>query len=220
MTIINSSHASIDTVAPALNIGEIQLSADRRASKGQTLTDAERIRRVVLPANVWGNLAATIDGVPSMGLTEVLRKALQEIGSARLRDTLTEDPMLRSVPLKDYSVSALLAWNADTAASRGSITFTRDDVEAWYPTSFLYKRMTEKGAQWAEFVGKRLATLAAKNHGLKKPEEADKLVALLEDDAIADNSAPVVAELVQRLVHISKALAAKTADTAISLDDL
>lgn len=219
MTLINNSITAaitIDTVTPTLKLGEIQLSADRRAGKGQTqLSDAERIRRAVLPAGHWGELAGTISGTPSQGLTDVLREALKAIGSARLRDTLAEEPMARTVALADYTVAALLSWNAETASSRGSITFTREQVEEWFPSSAVCAVMTAKGAQWVDFLLKRLATLAAKNHGLKKPEDADKLIALLSDDA----DSAIGSELIQRLSHISKSLTTRTAD-ALSLDDL
>lgn len=217
MTIINNTSATIDTVVPELKIGEIQLSADRRSSRTskEKLTDSQRIRRVVLPANHWGEISAHHNGTPAQGLTDILRNALRDIGSARLRDTLAESPMLTTVSLSDYTVTSLLSWNAETAASRGSITFTREQVEEWYPTSAIYKLMEEKGAQWQEFLGKRLATLAAKNHGLKKAEDADKLVTLLADDA--DSS--IGSELIQRLSHISKSMSQRVEET-LSLDDL
>lgn len=215
MTILNEKLATIDTTTTELKLGEILISADRRASKGEKLDDSQRIRRVILPANHWGEIAGTLSGTPMQGLTDVLREALKGIASARLRDTLAESPMQRTVELSHYSVAALLSWNQETASSRGSITFTREQVEEWYPTSKICEAMTSKGEQWKEFVGKRLATLAAKNHGLKKSEEADKLLVLLENDA----DSAIGAELIQRLTHISKSLTARTAD-ALSLDDL
>lgn len=216
MTILNSKEATIDTTTTELSLGQILVSADRRGSKEKPLTDAERLRRVVLPAGHWGELSAAADGTASQGLTDLLRSALREIANARLKDTLSENPHQRTVALSDYTVGALLAWNSDTAATRGSITFTREQVEEWFPTSKLYQQMQQKGAQFVDFVGKRLATLAAKNHGLKKPEDADKLVTLLSEDA----TSAIGSELIQRLAHISKSLSQRTADTAISLDDL
>lgn len=215
MSIINTKEATIDTTSAELSIGQISLSADKRGTKEKPLTDAERIRRVVLPAGHWGELSATADGTPSQGLTDILRNALRDIGSARLKDTLAENPLARTVALSDYSVGALLAWNSDTASSRGSITFTREQVEEWFTSSAIHAAMQVRGAQWVDFVGKRLAALAAKNHGLKKPEDADKLVVLLAEDA----SSSIGSELIQRLSHISKSLQQRTAD-ALSLDDL
>ena len=215
MSIINTKEATIDTVSPELKLGEIMVSADRRSSKEKPLTDAERIRRVVLPAGIWGELSASTDGTPMQGLTDVLRQALRDIANARLKDTLAEQPLQRTVALADYTVGALLAWNADTASSRGSITFTREQVEEWFPTSALFAAMAKKGQQYVDFIGKRLATLAAKNHGLKEAKDADKLMVLLADDA---NSA-IGSELIQRLGHISKSLTARTVDN-LSLDDL
>ena len=220
MTVINNSSTTlltIDTTTPTLSIGEVQLSADRRSlDKSKPLSDAERIRRVVLPANHWGNLAATDNGTPSQGLTDILQTALRTLASSRLRDTLTENPLARTVPLADYTITSLLSWSADTASSRGALTFDREQVEAWYPTSRIHAAMSTKGTQWVEFMGNRLGALAAKNHGLKQEADALKLVSLLEADA-AD---PLGSELIQRLSHIAKSLAARKADTVLSLDDL
>jgi hypothetical protein len=213
MASINNTEFTIDTVTPSLSIGQIQVSADKR---GKELTDSERIRRVVLPATHWGTLTATIDGSPSVGLTDVLVTGLKTIANARLRDFLQENPLARTVAAADYTVAALLAWSNDTASTRGSITFEREQVESWFPTSKLFTTMNAKGKQFADFVGGRLATLAAKNHGIKKAEDADKLITLLADDA----ATPLASELIQRLSHISKTLQAKTVQTAISMDDL
>jgi hypothetical protein len=213
MSLINQTEITIDTVTPALTLGQIQISADKR---GKELTDAERIRRVVLPANHWGNLTATKDGETVQGLTDVLTNGLRTIANSRLRDFLSENPMARTVAASDYSIASLLAWSSDTASTRGSITFEREQVEQWFPTSRLYRAMAAKGKQFQEFVGNRLATLAAKNHGLKKEEDAYKLMALLSEDS----ESPLAIELIQRLEHIAKSLAARTSAATVSMDDL
>ena len=216
MELNNNTEVTIDTVTPELKIGEIQLSADRRSSKETPLSDAERIRRVVIPANYWGELSASANGTANSGLRDILINGLRAIGSARLKDVLTENPLQRTVKLSDYSVTNLLAWSEETAASRGSLTFDREQVEAWFPSTHLHQQMKEKGEQYITFMSNRLAALAAKNHGLKKPEEADKLITLLASDT--ENG--ICSDLIQRLAHISKSLAARTNDSAISLDDL
>ena len=148
MTIINETNVAIETVVPSLKLGEIQISADRRSTKEKPLTDAERIRRAVLPANHWGELAATLNGERTQGLTDILREALKQLAADRLRDALAADPMLRTVPLADYSVSALLTWSTETAASRGSITFTRDEATNWFAKSATAAAMlTKHGAK-------------------------------------------------------------------------
>lgn len=212
-----NNELQIHTVPPMnLKIGEISVSADRRAQKGQELSDAERIRRIILPANLWGSLSATMNLQPSQALTDILLKGLREIAADRLRDTLTETPMRRTVPLTDYTVSALLAWSNDTAASRGSITFSREQVEQWFPTSALFTNLAPKGKQITDYVGQRLATLAAKNHGIKESKDANKLITLLADDA--DN--PLACDLITRLGNIAKNLDAKNAAPSLTLDDL
>lgn len=202
----------VHTVAPALKMGEIPLSADRR---GKTLKDSERIRRVVLPVDYWGTLAGASNGTHYQGLTDLLRSALRQLGSDRLRDSLDTDTLLRAVPASDYSVAALLAWSEETAASRGSLVVGKDQILEWLPTSKVLAAMKAKSDRHAATITERLALLGVKNHGLKKPEEADKLAVLLADDAETE----VGAALIGRLAHISKALAAKTAD-ALSVEDL
>lgn len=227
MTILNNQQATIDTVVPALKLGEIQISADRRSTEKQKLSDAERIRRVVLPANHWPETAATINGERNQSLTDILRSALVSIASDRLKDILATDPMTRVVSLADFTISALLTWNADTASSRGSITFTRDQVEAWFPGSAtaasLKTRAAAAGKPTAavlDFAGKRFATLAAKNHGLKDVADAEKLAAVIDPADLEGEHASLVTEILGRLEHIKKSMQARAATESISMDDL
>ncbi len=230
MTTINNISITIDTTVPTLSIGQVQLSADRRSTKEKPLTDAERIRRAVLPANHWGELTASLNGDKSQSLTDVLRIALVAIASDRLRDTLAAEPMQRTIALADYTVPALLAWNAETASGRGSITFTREQIETWFDASVTRASLINKWADTgktdaaiatlAAFVRNRFAATAAKNHGLKDAADADKLTALLDARDLDGKEAALMTELVGRLQHISKALTAKAAEATISMDDL
>ena len=228
MTIINNNLVTIDTVVPALSIGHIQLSADRRSTGTTKLTDAQRIRRVVLPNNHWGDFTASLNGAMSQGLTDILRGALVTIGSDRLRDTLTSTPDAKTVELTDFTVSALLTWNNETASGRGSITFTREQVEAWIATSHTMAAFKLKHAdkpqlpQLVALLTTRFATLAAKNHGLKEPSDVAKLMALIDSqDLEGDNAnAALATEIITRLDHISKTLTAKQAEATVSMDDL
>jgi len=221
--IINNSSVPVQAVVPTISIGEVQLSADKRSSDTKKLTDAERIRRIVLPANHWGELAASINNERSQALTDVLREALKRIGSERLKDALAENPMLSSVQLADYSVSALLTWSSETSTSRGSITFTREQAEAWFDASATKRELANKHqanpklAAILSMVRNRFGSLAAKNHGLKDETDATKLLALI---AAADETNPLTTEIAGRLAHIIKALAAKAAEDSISLSDI
>lgn len=225
--IINDNKLPVQTVAPTLSIGEVMIQADRRSTDKEKLTDAERIRRVVLPAGHWGTLTGSKDGVASQSLTDVLREALREIGNKRLKDALNEAPMLREVALADYTVAELLKWSEDTATSRGSLTFTRDEAIAWYDASETRK------AQIAKYVAagndekmvaaklaltkQRFATLAAKNHGMKLSLDAATLMALIVP---ADIESGTGLELVGRLQHVIKILQADEAENKISMSDL
>jgi hypothetical protein len=226
MTTINNTSITIDTTVPTLSIGQIQLSADRRSTKEAPLTDAQRIRRAVIPANHWGAISADLNGVANQSLTDILRGALQAIGSDYLRDCLTSDPMMRELPLSALTVQALLQWNAETSTSRGSITFTREQVEAWFKSSFTKGALEAKHAGNAKLpamlslLATRFATLAAKNHGLKEPSDCDKLIALIDPQELEGSSASLVTEIMGRLDHIKKQLASKAAEATVSMDDL
>jgi hypothetical protein len=230
MTIVNSNKATIDTVLPTLALGQIQISAHRRSTKEKPLTDAERIRCVVLPAGHWGELGATLNSEKNQSLTDILRNALVSIAGDRLRDTLAAEPMQRMVELADYSVPALLSWNSETASGRGSITFTREQVETWFDSS---TTSTELAAKWAAagktaeqvatlaaFVKNRFATLAAKNHGLKEATDCDKLTSLISAADLDGTSASLMVEVMGRLDHIRKQLVAKAAEATVSMSDL
>lgn len=224
MSILNNKQVTIDTTVPSLSIGQIQISADRRSTTTNKLTDAQRIRRVVLPVGFWGELQGSINGASSVSLTDLLREKLVEVAGARLRDVLAENPLVTMVELEQFSVVNLLAWNGEAAASRGSLTFSREQVEGWFDSSATLAGLKAKHAanpklvQLLELVRNRFATLAAKNHGLKEESEVDKLLSLI-DAADAENS--LVVEIVGRLEHVRKAIISKkTADTVVSMDDL
>ena len=226
MTTIDAKLVTIDTTVPTMQIGQIQLSADRRSTKEAPLQDHERIRRAVIPAGHWGSISADLNGSANQSLTDILRTALQAIGSDYLRDCLTSDPMLKTLPLDALTVPALLAWNSETSTSRGSITFTREQVETWFKTSFTKGALEVRHANKPNlatllgYVQTRFATLAAKNHGLKEPSDADKLMALIDPQELEGSSASLVTEIMGRLDHIKKQLAAKAAEATISMDDL
>lgn len=222
---ISSTQILIETVVPTLKLGEIQISADRRSTKEKPLTDAERIRRAVLPGTVWGEISATLNSERSQGLTDILREALKSIASDRLRDTLAENPIATTIELKDYSVAALLTWSSETASSRGSITFTRDAAVEWFKTSataaaMLEKHGATKGAAVIQMLTNRFGALAAKNHGLREESEALKLTSIISPADLEGTSAALVADIIGRLDSITKQLRAKAAEATVSMDDI
>jgi len=232
MTVINTNEVTVDTVATAAKIGEIIVSADKRSTTETPLTDAQRIRRVILPVGHWGNLTAGVADLEGtykkvQGLTDILTNGLRSIANSYLKETLAENEGIRTVSLADFTVASLLAWSSETAASRGALTVSKEEIEKWFLTSKLFGVMAArgiaegKGTAYTEFMGKRLSALAAKNHGIKDEAACAKLVVLLEAD-IATPGDSIATELVGRLAHISKTFAARTKEsaTAITMDNL
>lgn len=217
---------NVSSVVPSFNLGEIMISADRRSTKEQKLSDAERIRRVVLPANHWGSIEATINLQKSLDLTSILRDALKRIASDRLADKLAEDNYLTTtIDADDYTVAALLTWSADSASSRGSITFTRDEVTAWFTTSATRSYLAERNAANPKVASilalfeKRFGALAAKNHGMAQLNEAKALLASIRDADKTGDKAALVTDIAARIGHIIKTMEAKAAEETISMDD-
>lgn len=221
-TFINNSQSAIQTVTPTLSIGEIQLSADNRSTKEKKLTDAERIRRAVLPAGHW-DITASIGDKPNQSLTDALRSALVRLASDKLREYLTEQPGATTINHSDYTVAAVLGWSAETATSRGALTVTKEEILEWLESSSTFTALCEKHAAnpnlaaIKELVRTRFSALAARNHGLKEESDALKLLALIHEDDMADS---VVVEIVGRIQHIIKQLAAKKAEATVDMDSL
>lgn len=211
--------ATIETVSREANIATVTVSADRRSTKQNPVPEDQRIRRVLLPASIWGNYKALIGDDFSQALTDCLRKGINDLADARLKEYLQENPMHRTVRTSDYSIPALLAWSESTAASRGSLTFTKEEVIEWFPTSKIAARLKKASQAHYDKGLKRLSALAAKNHGLEMPADALGLIALLEQDASAEDAPALVSEMVSRLGNIAKTLAERKKDD-VDLNDL
>lgn len=219
----NEQSVVIQTTTPEIKLGEILLSADKRSTKDEKLTDAERIRKAVLPANFWGEVKATHNDQASQGLTDILREQLKKLASDLLRDKLAENPQLRQIALTEFSIPNLLRWSEETASSRGSITFTREQVESWFKASATRSNLATKHssnpklAALLDMVSNRFGALAAKNHGLKDAADASKLLSII---ATEDMDTPLVTDIVGRIAHIEKTLLAKEQEATVSMDDL
>jgi hypothetical protein len=207
MTTINTTNGTeftIDTVTPEITLGDIMVSADKR---GKELTEAQRIRRVVIPAAHWAGLSATQHLRPSNLLTDILIKGLQGIAKARLVDYLNEQPLARTVSASDYTVEALLAWNQETSKQGDALAYDADEIAEWFTTSNLYTKAAKQGQVVVDVIKGTLTKLAAKNHGIKDEEETTKIIVWLADD----EANPVAAALISRLGKISETIAAKKA---------
>lgn len=133
--------------------------------------------------------------------------------------------MLRTVEAQLFTIPSLLTWNTERAANAGGLAFEKDDVLAWFETSQLKKDMQAKHGNKApavvQFLRTRYSALAARNHGLVKPEDAAKLLVMLPDADLTGAHSELLGLVAARLVQIEKALTAKLAnEAAVSLDDI
>lgn len=217
----------VHTVAPSIVLGELMVKADKRDSKSKQWAEELRVRRVVIPAGYWGEFSVALAGQHSQGLTDILRESLLSLAAERLDETLGESRMARMVPAADYTIASLLAWSEETASSRGSLTFTKEQVVEWFAAS---KTQQDAVTRWTaagktaeqqrvlmDFLSKRFYALAAKNHGLKDAADADKLLAMVNGE---DAATGLGADIVGRISHISKQLAAKKDEANMSMDQL
>jgi hypothetical protein len=219
----NLTKFAIHTVVPELKLGEFMVSADRKSTKDNKLTDAQRIRRIVIPATLWNGIETTLMTQPSLALSEMLLKSLRELAGDRLREELNEGEMIREVDSAKFTVSSLLTWNKETASSRGMLTLDKDEVLAWFETSETRNAIATKHGVKAPailaYLRTRFGALAARNHGLTKPEDAAKLMSIIADSDATGEKASLVTEILARLNGIQSALQAKLADgDAISMD--
>lgn len=189
--------------------------------KGNDVTDDLRYRSVYMPAEViFGGVTAMLDDKPSTALLSLVHNALLELARARLKDDLGDTRSLKSVVVNDYSVAALLAWNIETAAARGSLSFTKDQALTWFDASSLSTKLIQKNPKAHAALRIRVAALAAKNHGIKFSKDATAILALIPAEDVATG---IGSDIVARLAHISAALAEKEQEesldfASISLD--
>lgn len=214
---------AIHTVVPELKLGQIMISADRKSTATNKLTDAQRIRRIVIDESAWTGIEATLLTQPSQALQDMLNKALRELAGDRLREELNEGEMIREVEAAKFTVSALLAWNKETASNRGMLTLDKDEVLSWFETSETRNLIASKHGTRAPailaYLRTRFGALAARNHGLTKPEDAAKLMSIIADADTTGERASIVTEILSRLNGIQKSLEAKLLDgDAISMD--
>jgi hypothetical protein len=147
------------------------------------VADANRARTVLLPATIWTE-ALTTDDKP---LKLFIADAIAELAKQYLAKICEDSNMSRTEVNEDaFSLSALLAWNAEQAAISGRLN--GEEIKQWLSESVTVKAVTEKhGKEIATALGAQFVKLASPNHGLT-PVKADKILANIFDAADADST--------------------------------
>lgn len=215
----NQQEAIISTTGLERDHDEIIVSANRKSTSDKKLTDAERIRCCAIPAATFSGITILSENCPTDPLSALLQSKLQDIANQRLREFIAETAdSVRSIPLNLFSLPALLAWDAETSAARGSISFSKEEVLEWFNKSATKQQLAQRlPAEGLEFISKRFSALAAKNHGLAKEADALKLLSLIAPvDATSETGSAVVA----RINAIATSLRAKADSNTWSMDSI
>lgn len=176
MTNITITSAAADSVAT----GTMQLIARWKSTENNPISAANRLRAVILPANIWTQELHTM----SDSLRLFVHDAIEDLARKYLSTICQESNWLRTEVNQDaFSLASLLKWNAEQAALSGRLN--GDEIKKWLTESVTIATVaTKHGAKIAEALGNQFVKLASPNHGLT-PEKADKLLSQVwaTDDA-------------------------------------
>lgn len=188
---------------------ELQLIARWKSTDKRTIPAANSKRSVIIPANYWQDDIAPEGSTLTKTLVLFMRDAVEDLARKYL-STICEDSnwARTSVNLDAFSVTNLLLWNAEVAATSGRLN--GEDIANWVKASVTVTAVREAyGDKTADALGAQFVKLAGPNHGLL-PEKATKLLTTLWKQEDADH--PTGLRVMMRLTSIS--------EKTVSTDDL
>jgi len=203
---INISSVAAETVPT----GMLQLIVRWKDSEKRTISPANRLRSVLLPANIW---KGSIPFHQEQSFQLFVHDAITDLAKSFL-STIVEDSNWQRTSVNEsaFSLSALLTWNAEQAAASGRLN--GEEIKAWLMESVTIKMVSEKhGKEIAAALGNQFVKLAGPNHGLT-PEKAGKILANIFQQDDADNNTGL--RVMLRLQAIEK----RSADSANVLDSI
>lgn len=158
----------------------MQVVSRWKDSKDKIVSPENRTRSVILPANIWGGSFKCETG--NENTDKLLRIHLLDSFAELAKDYLSamceESKMLRrEIPLEQFTLSSLLAWQQEQAALSGRLN--GEEIKKWIANSATVKAVESvHGAEIGKAMGEQFVKLASPNHGLTA-EKAAKILANL-----------------------------------------
>lgn len=168
--LLNISSVAAETIAA----DSMQLVCRWKDTDKRPISAANRVRAVVLPANIWGDATAAAGENKQFAL--FISDALTDLAKQYLSTIVEESNWQRTqVPAESFTLAALLNWQTEQAAISGRLN--SDEIKQWLSSSATIAAVSAAhGAAIAKALGEQLAKLAGPNHGLT-PEKAGKILA-------------------------------------------
>lgn len=203
-------------VQESIKDDEMQIVARWKESKEKTISPANRVRAIVIPANLWNNEMQSElhkDENVNKQLRLFVLDGIADLAKQYLSSIVEESNWQRSsVNLDAFTLRALLQWQSDQAAISGRLN--GEEIRKWIASSATVTAVsTSHGAAVAKALGEQFIKLASPNHGLT-PEKAAKLLSSLWKVEDADSTTGL------RVLLRLKAISEKTADSANVLDSI
>lgn len=190
------------TSVPADTIGndQLQIISRWKNTDAKPIAAANRVRTVILPANIWKN-ENDISHVQLMPLRLHILDSIAELAKDYLSSIIEESNHQRTqVPLESFTLTNLLAWQQERAALSGRLN--GDEIKNWLTQSTTIANITTKhGKEIAAALGDQFVKLASPNHGLT-PEKAAKILANIWDVADTESNTGLRVQL--RLTAITQ----------------
>lgn len=198
-TLINISSVPAEKLAD----GQQQIIARWKDTANRPISAANRVRSVILPANIWSDETTISHAESSVAaaLKLHLLDSLAELAKSYLSTIVEESNWQRTqVPQEHFSLASLLNWQNEVAALSGRLN--GEEITNWLSSSVTIKAVVAShGAAIGTALGAQLVRLASPNHGLT-PEKAGKLLSSLWQAEDADSTTGLRVQL--RLTAISK----------------
>lgn len=169
---------------------ELQIVASWKDTDKRPISAANKKRAVILPANIWSATTANMEN----SFRVFVLDAIEELAKSYLSAIVEESNWMRTqVPLADFQLENLLAWQNQRAESSGRLS--AEAIKAWAEQSAtVTNAKTVHGDKVAAALVDTFAKLAGPNHGLA-PDRATKILTKLWQAADSNDPTGVRVQL-------------------------
>lgn len=174
-------------VADSIPEGKLQLVVRFKDTDKQPISAANRVRAIMLPANIWSD-DDDVSKVKNNNLLSLfLHDAIEELAKSYLSTIIRDSNWMRlEVPEEHFFLSSLLEWQQEQSASTSRLN--AEVIKAWVAGSYTIASIKEAHSEkHATALGEQFVKLAGPNHGLT-PEKAEKILSNLWDNRDTDDN--------------------------------